>query len=244
MTTNDSSYSGTLIQDNDWVYVRSGGTAGNAIGGVDVSSGQSNSGPSRVDVYGNVINLMGYTETIVESTEVSIVGHGQSSDHALTVDGDGINLDGYDLGGQSGNRWGVVPVVESDAGVMEVGQYIDFHASDSDSSDYTARINCDSAGRFYFNNVALPDIQRGSYSIPAGSGISGTGYKDYTFSFGRAFASAPTVVACLAGGSTAGEMGSISVGVYQTTTTTCTIRLWANGVVTARNPTIRWIAVG
>ena len=39
----------------------------------------------------------------------------------------------------SGNRWGVITNVDTN-GVMEVGKYIDFHDSDSDTSDYSARL--------------------------------------------------------------------------------------------------------
>ena len=93
--------------------------------------------------------------------------------------------------------------------------------------------------------LAALGIGSGSYTIPSSSGISGTGYKDYTFAFSNGgFASKPdVVVACLASGSTAGEMGKIECGVLSWTTTQCTVRLWAYEVATSRNPTINWIAL-
>lgn len=45
----------------------------------------------------------------------------------------------YYLGGSSGQRWTTVPVVDPN-GVMEVGQYIDFHESSGDTSDYSSRL--------------------------------------------------------------------------------------------------------
>jgi len=45
----------------------------------------------------------------------------------------------------SGNRWGVVPFVDS-SGVIEIGQYIDFHNSDGDTSDQAARISSTADG--------------------------------------------------------------------------------------------------
>jgi len=42
----------------------------------------------------------------------------------------------------SGNRWGVLPEVASN-GVMEIGRYLDFHATDGDTSDYSARFDYD-----------------------------------------------------------------------------------------------------
>jgi len=41
----------------------------------------------------------------------------------------------------SGNRWGVVASVGQSDGGMEVGQYIDFHNTDGDTSDYSVRLN-------------------------------------------------------------------------------------------------------
>ena len=42
----------------------------------------------------------------------------------------------------SGNRWGILPEVEGN-GVMEIGRYLDFHATDGDTSDYGARFDYD-----------------------------------------------------------------------------------------------------
>ena len=56
----------------------------------------------------------------------------------------------------SGNRWGILPEVESN-GVMEVGRYLDFHLTDGDTSDYGARIDFDgtnivSTNAFYMSS--------------------------------------------------------------------------------------------
>lgn len=48
-----------------------------------------------------------------------------------------------------GNRWGIIPHVDV-AGVMEVGQYIDFHRSDADTDDYSVRLNASSANLVKF----------------------------------------------------------------------------------------------
>lgn len=53
----------------------------------------------------------------------------------------------------SGNRFGVIPFVGAD-GVMEVGQYIDFHGSDGDTSDYLARLQATASG-LLFNGTAV-----------------------------------------------------------------------------------------
>lgn len=43
----------------------------------------------------------------------------------------------------SGNRWGVMPLVDA-TGVIEVGKYVDFHYTDGDTSDYGIRLTADS----------------------------------------------------------------------------------------------------
>jgi hypothetical protein len=45
----------------------------------------------------------------------------------------------YAVGGGSGARWNTVPVVSS-TGVMEVGQFLDFHESAADTNDYSSRL--------------------------------------------------------------------------------------------------------
>lgn len=61
-----------------------------------------------------------------------------------TVDGVGSGLDAEFLTGYAlstvGNRWGVMTPVGSD-GVMEIGRYIDFHASDTDTGDNACRLD-------------------------------------------------------------------------------------------------------
>ena len=54
----------------------------------------------------------------------------------------------------SGNRWGILPEVESN-GVMEVGRYIDFHATDGDTSDYGARLDFDGTNLITAANSSL-----------------------------------------------------------------------------------------
>lgn len=46
----------------------------------------------------------------------------------------------YTLGGTGGSRWSIVPVVDG-SGVMEIGQYIDFHESSGDTTDYSVRLS-------------------------------------------------------------------------------------------------------
>ena len=53
----------------------------------------------------------------------------------------------------SGDRWGCIAEVASN-GVMEVGRYIDFHATDGDTSDYGARLDFDGTNLVLAANVS------------------------------------------------------------------------------------------
>jgi hypothetical protein len=63
----------------------------------------------------------------------------------------------------SGNRWGVLPEVESN-GVMEVGRYIDFHSTDGDTSDYGARLD--------FNGTDI--VSTNAFQMSSGIYLGGT----------------------------------------------------------------------
>jgi hypothetical protein len=63
----------------------------------------------------------------------------------------------------SGNRWGILPEVESN-GVMEIGRYIDFHSTDGDTSDYGARLDYDGT------NI----VSTNAFSMASGIYLGGT----------------------------------------------------------------------
>ena len=77
-------------------------------------------------------------------TAVSLDGHTHDGRYytEAEVDAKLAGKQGTIAFSKSGDRWGVVPEVGAD-GVMEVGKYIDFHESDGDTGDYSARIACD-----------------------------------------------------------------------------------------------------
>ena len=54
----------------------------------------------------------------------------------------------------SGNRWGVVPYVDT-SGVLEIGKYIDFHTSDGSTADHAGRIEC-TGSAFTFDEDVIP----------------------------------------------------------------------------------------
>ena len=91
--------------------------------------------------------------------------------------------------------------------------------------------------------LAALGLGSGSYSIPSGEGFSGSGYKDYTFAFGPFDVAPASVVVCLAGGSTASEMGKATASSLKWTASELTVRIWYYQISSSRNPTIRWIAL-
>jgi hypothetical protein len=61
---------------------------------------------------------------------------------------------------RSGDRWGVMTYVGPD-GVMEVGKFLDFHDTDGDTSDFSARITS-STTAFFFSRQLYVDRQGGA----------------------------------------------------------------------------------
>jgi hypothetical protein len=113
---------------------------------------------------------------------------------AMTLDASGNLLLSGTLNGisttksASGNRWGILPEVESN-GVMEIGRYIDFHSTDGDTSDYGARLDYDgtnivstnafsmASGIYLGGTVAanlLDDYEEGTWT-PTHSGMNAVG---------------------------------------------------------------------
>lgn len=73
--------------------------------------------------------------------------------------------------------------------------------------------------------------------------INTNSYADKTVSFASTFSIAPNVVACLSTSGTAGNIGNVSVSVFNITTTGCTIRVF-NNRGSSLSPAIEWIAIG
>lgn len=86
-------------------------------------------------------------------------------------------------------------------------------------------------------NNSVPKIACGkiSTSVPSAS------YKDYTITFPKAFSSTPWAIVCFESTSSSSSIGSMSVGVYSTTTTRLVVRVF-NNTTSTRAPNIRWAA--
>lgn len=85
----------------------------------------------------------------------------------------------------SGNRYDVIPFVGA-AGATEIGRYIDFHASDEDTSGYAARIGSDTNGDLTFTLGSTSGVAYisghlnvlGYTQIANGPGASSVSYVD------------------------------------------------------------------
>ena len=90
----------------------------------------------------------------------------------------------------------------------------------------------------------LDDLPKVVGGHEAYSSIATNAYADKTISFGSGtFSSTPNVVACLSTSGTAGNIGKVSVSVFNVSTTGATIRVF-NNRGSALSPAVEWIAVG
>lgn len=110
----------------------------------------------------------------------------------LTYNTNGLKIDGAAVlttanrpSTASGNRWGVWPEVNS-GGVMEIGKYIDFHETDADTSDYSARIT--STGGTLYTSGAM-DVN-GAVSATGSNAVLRTYIRDDTSKYFAWYATA------------------------------------------------------
>ena len=87
---------------------------------------------------------------------VNTAGNQNTTGNAATAT-NSTQLNGLALS-SSGNRWGVVPFVDS-GGVLEGGRYLDFHTSDGSTTDHAGRIDC-TGSAFTFDLPLLPSGSR------------------------------------------------------------------------------------
>ena len=168
--------SGTVLE---WANDNSGSAAANDAT-ITLSAGTNLSGG------GDFTTDQSSNETI--TFNMSTTPTGITSINSLTIEG------------ASGNRFGIIPIVRQADGVMEIGKYLDFHATDGSTADYAARLyqsgtnqlTIDNAGRILTTgdegsgnglDADTLDGQHGSYyldynnfsntpSIPSGTTIN------------------------------------------------------------------------
>lgn len=78
-------------------------------------------------------------------------------DNYLPIDGTAKNskkLEGYEVTKTSSKIFGAIPRVD-DAGVLEIGKYIDFHKNETDFTDFYIRVTAKDDGLYIGNNKIL-----------------------------------------------------------------------------------------
>ena len=95
-----------------------------------------------------------YTKTESDNKYPTKTGSGASGTWGINISGNASNADKLDgTHKRSGSTyWGVIPFVATD-GTFEIGKYLDFHVSSSDTKDYSTRVQAQGA---YNNIVNLP----------------------------------------------------------------------------------------
>lgn len=78
----------------------------------------------------------------------------------------------------SGNRWGAIPYIDG-SGVMEIGKYIDFHDTDGDVADYSARLNS------YGGGIQVGSVGAYGGGVYTPSNGSAYGYWEYVYNGAR-----------------------------------------------------------
>ena len=130
---------------------------------------------------------------------------------------------------------------------------ITLNGSSNTSPSFYAPTSAGTSGQYLKSNgsgapswATLPisgtSVQYGTTSSTIS--VSNNSYASQKISFGSSFSSAPTVVACFKGASTAYAFGSMSISVYDVTETEFYVRIFNNGTGATRTPYVSWIAVG
>ena len=132
-------------------------TGGTLTGGLTATALAVNSGGSTSDISGTAIFRIMGSDVRITNTSGSEAMATFAADGAVSLFHDastklattstGITVTGTLNGitttrSVSGTRWGVLPEVASN-GVLEIGRYLDFHATSGDTSDYGARFDYD-----------------------------------------------------------------------------------------------------
>ena len=121
--------------NNEWKEFGKIGTE-EALTGVGIKTSGGSVG------FSTLVNFVG-------GTNISIASQYNSTTGITTLTFAGVStssiLGGNALGSSSGDRWGIIPTVDS-SGVVEIGRYLDFHTTDGDTSDYTYRLDNTSVG--------------------------------------------------------------------------------------------------
>ena len=163
------------VQNNDG-YARFGTDANDSFIDADVHNLRSRAGSSTylisssslfdiktaakvngaLEVTGTITGNIATATTLATARTIGGVSFDGSANTAGNQDTTGTATNSTQLNGKgssaSGNRWGVVPFVDT-SGVLEVGKSIDFHTSDGSTADNAGRIESDGTDFSFSLNV-------------------------------------------------------------------------------------------
>lgn len=196
---------------------------------------------------------------------ISIIDDADGAGSGLDAD----LLDGLDTS-SSGNRWDVIPTISS-GGVMDIGRYIDFHASDGDTGDYMNRIDGGlGAGTIRFGDGSITSILQmngaagtnrsiqfltngaGRWDVLANTGAESTGNLGSDFAITRRSdagtgVDSPISISRATGGVTIGGVSSTSAHILRNTNDTQNVQVaqFRGGRATpTANDTVYWSIYG
>ena len=107
--------------------------------------------------YANIVNLPSRSGTLALTSDIPTKVSSLSNDNGYITSSGSCSYatsagNANTVGGKYLTNWNGIPFVTSD-GVMEVGKYIDFHDSQSESADYSTRLYCSGTHK---NTISLP----------------------------------------------------------------------------------------
>lgn len=111
-------------------------------------------------------------------------GSGASGTWGINISGNASNADKLDgTHKRTGDTyWGVIPYVETD-GTFEIGKYLDFHVTSSDTKDYSTRVQAQGA---HNNLVSLP-TSNGQIALITDNVYSATKLQNKRYFWGQGF---------------------------------------------------------
>ena len=124
-----------------------GSVTGNLTGTASTATNAINTRvtPDTTNTDRYVTFVSGVTDGFYEQRSSSNLKFNPSSGNVTIT-----SINGFNVSGSSGNRFTTIPTVGSD-GVMEIGRYVDFHATTGNTTDYTYRIENTSNGNISFS---------------------------------------------------------------------------------------------
>ena len=107
--------------------------------------------------YANIVNLPSRSGTLALTSDIPTKVSSLSNDNGYITSSGSCSYatsagNANTVGGKYLTNWNGIPFVASD-GVMEVGKYIDFHDSQSESANYSTRLYCSGTHK---NTISLP----------------------------------------------------------------------------------------